>query len=91
MKGSRTKAKANAAQGIREMVVKETEDSMRQTFGEGSVPVSQRAEVHLDSKNPAFLEVLERLKKEGMIVPLTNKVLNLRGESRVFQRFDFKV
>ena len=32
-----------------------------------------------------FLEVLERLKKEGMSVPLTDRVLNLRGESGVSQ------
>lgn len=73
-----------------EMAVKETEDYMRQTFGEGSVSGSQRAEVQSGSKIPVFLEVLERLKKEGMIVPLTNRILNLRGESRVFQGFDFK-
>lgn len=73
-----------------EMAVKETEDYMRLTFGEGSVSGSQRAEVQLGSKIPVFLEVLERLKKEGMIVPLTNRVLNLRGESRVIQGFDFK-
>ena len=73
-----------------EMAVKETEDYMRLTFGEGSVSGSQRAEVQLDSKIPVLLEMLERLKKEGMIVPLTNRVLNLRGESRGFQGFDFK-
>ncbi len=73
-----------------EMAVKETEDYMRLTFGEGSVSGLQRAEVQLGSKIPVFLEVLERLKKEGMIVPLTNRVLNLRGESRVIQGFDFK-
>lgn len=64
---------------------------MRQTFGEGSVSGWQRAEVLPGLKNPVFLEVLERLKKEGMIVPLTDRVLNLHGESRVFQGFDFKV
>ena len=73
-----------------EMAVKETEDYMRLTFGEGSVSGSWRAEVQLGSKIPVLLEVLERLKKEGMIVPLTNRVLNLRGESRVIQGFDFK-
>ncbi len=51
---------------------------------------SQRAEVQLGSKIAVLLEVLERLKKEGMIVPLTNRLLNLRGESRVFKGFDFK-
>ena len=73
-----------------EMAVKETEDYIRLTFGEGSVSGSWRAEVQLGSKIPVLLEVLERLKKEGMIVPLTNRVLNLRGESRVIQEFDFK-
>ena len=73
-----------------EMAVKETEDYMRETFGEGSVLASLKSEVRLGSKIPVFLEVLERLKKEGMIVPLTNRVLNLHGESRVFQGFDFK-
>lgn len=73
-----------------EMAVKETEDYMRETFGERSVFGSQRAEVQLGSKLPVFLEVLERLKKEGMIVPLTNRILNLREESRKFQGFDFK-
>ncbi len=72
------------------MVVKETEDYMRRTFGEGSVSASQSAEVQLDSKPPVFLEALERLKKEGMIVPLTNRILNLRGESRILRGFDFK-
>ncbi len=72
------------------MAVKETEDYMRETFGERSVFGSQRAEVQLGSKLPVFLEVLERLKKEGMIVPLTNRILNLREESRKFQGFDFK-
>lgn len=73
-----------------EMAVKETEDYMRQTFGEGSVSGSQRAEVQLGSKIPVLLEVLERLKKEGMIVPLTNRVLNLRGELKTVQGFDCK-
>ena len=62
---------------------------MRKTFGEGSAIASLK-EVQLGSKIPVFLEVLERLKKEGMIVPLTDRVLNLHGESKVFQGFDFK-
>ncbi len=83
------KREENTPSGF-EMAVKETEDYMRQTFGEGSVSGWQRAEVLPGLKNPVFLEVLERLKKEGMIVPLTDRVLNLHGESRVFQGFDFK-
>ncbi len=51
---------------------------------------SQRAEDKLGSKIPVLLEVLERLQKDGMLVPLTNRILNLRGESRLFQGFDFK-
>lgn len=73
-----------------EMAVKATENYMRETFGEGSVLDSLKAEAQLGSKFPVFLEVLERLKKEGMIVPLTDRVLNLHGELRVFQGFDFK-
>lgn len=73
-----------------EMAVNETEDYMRQTFGERSVSSSQMAEVQLGSKIPVFLEVLEHLKKEGMIVPLTNRVLNLRGELKTVQGFDRK-
>lgn len=83
------KKEENAADGFK-MMVKETEEYMRKTFGEGNVSGLQRAEVQLGSKLPVFLEVLERLKKEGMVVPLTGRVLNLRGEVKAFQGFDFK-
>ncbi len=82
------KREENAVDGF-EMMVKENEEYMRKTFGEGSV-IALLKEVQLGSKIPVFLEVLERLKKEGMIVPLTDRVLNLHGESKVFQGFDFK-
>lgn len=74
-----------------EMAVKETEDYMRETFGEGSVSGSQGTEVQLISPKPSVLqELLNRLQKDGMLVPLTNRILNLRGELRVLQGFDFK-
>lgn len=82
------KREENAVDGF-EMMVKENEEYMRKTFGEGNVIASLK-EVQLGSKLPVFLEVLERLKKEGMIVPLTDKILNLRGEVKAFQGFDFK-
>lgn len=82
------KREENAADGF-EMMVKQNEEYMRKTFGEGSVTASLK-EVQLGSKLPVFLEVLERLKKEGMIVPLSDRVLNLRGESKEFHGFDFK-
>ena len=71
-----------------EMAVKETEDYMRETFGEDSVSGTQRAEVQLGSKIPVFLEVLERLKKEGMIVPLTKEILRLPGRAAAQGGFD---
>lgn len=83
------KREENAADGF-EMMVKQNEEYMRKTFGEGSTIASLKEEVQLGSKLPVFLEVLERLKKEGMIVPLTDRVLNLRGESKEFHGFDFK-
>lgn len=83
------KKEENAADGF-EMMVKETEEYMRKTFGEGNASGLQRAEMQLGSKLPVSLEVLEHLKKEGMVVPLTGRVLNRRGEVKVFQGFDFK-
>jgi len=73
------------------MAVKATEDYMRETFGEGSVSGSQGADVQLISPNISELQkLLEFLQKDGMLVLLTNRILNLRGELRVFQGFDFK-
>ena len=73
------KREENAVDGF-EMMVKATEDYMRETFGEGSVSGSGKAEVQLGSKIPVLLEVLERLKKEGMIVSPIQLNMSMAGQ-----------
>lgn len=41
----------------------------------------------LDSDDPVLQEKLE---KDGLILPLSNKVLNLHGEDRDIISFDFR-
>ena len=72
-----------------EVAVKETEDMMERMFGEGRMSTLQSEETQLISPNLSELQkLLDRLQKDGMIVHLTNRVLNLGGELKTIQSFD---
>lgn len=72
-----------------EVAVKETEDMMERMFGEGRMSTLQSEETQLISPNLSELQkLLDCLQKDGMIVHLTNRVLNLGGELKTIQSFD---
>lgn len=72
-----------------EMAAKETENLMDRIFGKERKSDLQSAEAQLILPNLSELQkMLERLQKDGMIVHLTDRVLNLRGELKTIQGFD---